>query len=331
MLSMPEIPSTPRAVAAGRSSALQRTPPNMARSTCSLSRPRTVTKKSINTFASTPRGARSENVGVTVGPSKNTRISARLDANIRNNGHRVSGSPFENINATPRPVAKRVVQSFPARHVAASTPRPASSASAGGVSGKKRSIRMHKTDFPRIYSSCWPARMVHGSIRPHIEWSTPPEKLASYDPYLIACAMGIREEQHPFPFVARECFRDMCFAPGALERCSPLLDRIVQELRAALLCGSSSSSASSSLSSGSGTAAGPGIFDAALVCIQQLASVVGPALNDFLPQLLVQINKRMFVRQSRPLIQETLCVLDRCGGKEAYDLIKRKVPTYQSL
>ena len=60
---------------------------------------------------------------------------------------------------------------------------------------------------------------------------------------------------------------------------------------------------------------------------------MGPALNPHLPQLLVQISKKLFQGSSkvREKINEVLTALDENGGPDACKAIKAKVPTWQSL
>ena len=46
---------------------------------------------------------------------------------------------------------------------------------------------------------------------------------------------GLKETEHPFTFVARQGFREMLETQGANEKATPLVPRLVQPIRAALV------------------------------------------------------------------------------------------------
>ena len=172
----------------------------------------------------------------------------------------------------------------------------------------------HKTGFSAAFSAGGlPTRIDHSSgVKQRLTWSLPLANL-NYDPLLLTFFEGLAETQHPFVFVARQGVEDLLADPAAPQKTAPLVGQIVPLLRKALLSRE------------------PGVFDGTLVAITQLSPVVGPALNPFLPQLLVQVSKFTLTGppKTRELVQRVLGALEENGGQEAFQAIKRKVPTWQ--
>jgi hypothetical protein len=173
---------------------------------------------------------------------------------------------------------------------------------------------VHKTGFSAAFSAGGlPARIDHSSgVKQRLTWALPFESL-NYDPLLLTFFEGLAETDHPFVFVARQGVEDLLAAPGAQEKTAPLIAQIVPLLRKALLVKEA------------------GVFDATLRAIVQLSPVAGPALNPFLPQLLVQISKYTLTgpARTRELVQVVLGALEENGGQDAFAAIKKKVPTWQ--
>ena len=73
----------------------------------------------------------------------------------------------------------------------------------------------HKTAFAAVYSRGEiPCRLQHGSVKHKLQGSCAVESVP-LDPLLVLCAEGIRETDHPLPFVARTAFAELLAVPGA--------------------------------------------------------------------------------------------------------------------
>ncbi|EDV22669.1 uncharacterized protein TRIADDRAFT_28418 [Trichoplax adhaerens] len=171
----------------------------------------------------------------------------------------------------------------------------------------------HKTTFSAAYvNGGIPCRLVHGSVKHTLQWSTSPEDLP-YDPLLVTMMEGLRETVHPFTFIVKHGLRDLLQADRASMKIIPLLSQLIPPLRQALQEQSIT------------------IFDACLQTLQLLSDAAGSELNVHLKTLLPQLSKRMFNKDHMGLISSTLQCLERNGGKVAFMIIKAKVPTYTSM
>eukprot|EP00118_Oscarella_pearsei_P004426 m.18917 g.18917 ORF g.18917 m.18917 type:complete len:238 (+) comp27752_c0_seq1:71-784(+) len=173
--------------------------------------------------------------------------------------------------------------------------------------------RKHKTSFSAVYSSGGiPCRLVHGSVRHKLRWDANPETVP-FDPVLVTLAEGLRETEHPHPFVAREGFKDLLQVQNAGEKTKPLLEKLVAPLRACLI----SSRAD--------------VFKAGLAALCQLSNATKEALNPYLKSLLSPISKRMLDKDLRDNATTALQQLEINGGQDALVVLKSKVPTYSSV
>lgn len=171
----------------------------------------------------------------------------------------------------------------------------------------------NQSAFAAIYSNGGiPCRLVHGSVKHKLSWSTPPEQV-QLDPVLITLAEGLKETVHPYAFVARNGFKELLEVPGCGERVVPLLPKITVAIRGAL--GHSD----------------PSVVSAGLEAVAQLSEVVGPALNPHLNKLLVPVAKHMADKKHKEKVVDTLHILENNGGRECLPMIKTKVPTYSSI
>lgn len=64
---------------------------------------------------------------------------------------------------------------------------------------------------------------------------------------------------------------------------------------------------------------------------RHLSEIVGERLNPYLPNLLVQLNKRLMESALREDVTATLQTLEEAGGDVALKTIKSKIPTYGSI
>lgn len=171
----------------------------------------------------------------------------------------------------------------------------------------------NQSAFAAIYSNGGiPCRLVHGSVKHKLSWSTPPEQV-QFDPVLVTLAEGLKETVHPYTFVARTGFKELLEVPGCVNRVVPLLPKLTVAIRGAL--GHSD----------------PSVVSGGLDAVTQLSEVVGPELNPHLSKLLVPVAKHMTDKRHREKVVDTLHVLENNGGRECLPVIKSKVPTYSSI
>ncbi|KAG6619546.1 PACRG protein [Phytophthora cinnamomi] len=177
------------------------------------------------------------------------------------------------------------------------------------TSGKKK----HKTNFSSAYDSgSIPCRINHGSIRNALQWTKDPNSL-SYDPLLITCVEGFLETEHPFVFLARATFRELMRLEDARDKTVPILAQVIVPLRGALM------------------AKDDDTFLMALEATRMLSDLVEGEMNIYLPKLTQQIHRKLLTKQLRADVEDTLAVLESNGGKEAFAIIRSKIPTYVSI
>lgn len=171
----------------------------------------------------------------------------------------------------------------------------------------------NQSAFAAIYSNGGiPCRLVHGSVKHKLAWSTPPEQVA-FDPVLVTLAEGLAETVHPYAFVARNGFKEMLDTPDCANKVTFLLPKLTASLRTALAHTDTS------------------VVDAGLEALSQLSGVTGPALNPHLNKLLVPVSKHMTNKKLKEKVVDTLHIIETNGGRECLPAIKSKIPTYTSI
>lgn len=170
-----------------------------------------------------------------------------------------------------------------------------------------------KTKFGSVFNSGGiPCRLYHGAANVSLKWSKEPS-LLEFDPLLVTCAEGLSETEHPYAFASRACFAELLASENGGMKATPLVSRIVPNLRAALLSPNKK------------------VFAGGLHAVIQLSEGVGEALNPHLHIVVVQMNKRNSDRDLAPTILKAMQTLEEMGGPEALAVIKSKVPTYCSV
>ena len=134
-----------------------------------------------------------------------------------------------------------------------------------------------------------------------------------YQPLLVHVAEGLAETTHPYVFVARYAFKELLEAEGGAVKATPLVRELIQPLRRAL----ASKDADVAMH--------------ALEAVRQVSAAVGTALTPYLKDLVTAVARRAFKAKFRDAVQDTLQELEANGGEGAGAIIKKKVPTYQSL
>eukprot|EP00116_Pleurobrachia_bachei_P019184 sb/3479446/ len=101
-------------------------------------------------------------------------------------------------------------------------------------SGPLQFNRSGQSVFGNLYNNgAIPCKLSHGSVNHRLTWSQPPETL-SYDPLLIHLAEGLKETQHPYTFVAREAFIELCELTGSVDKVLPILTRLIPPVKMAM-------------------------------------------------------------------------------------------------
>ena len=75
-----------------------------------------------------------------------------------------------------------------------------------------------KTKFGSCFNSGgFPCRLSHGAANVSLRWSKDPS-LLDFDPYLVICAEGLCETEHPYAFASRACFQALIreLSPGVM-------------------------------------------------------------------------------------------------------------------
>ncbi|XP_071553040.1 parkin coregulated gene protein homolog isoform X2 [Panulirus ornatus] len=184
------------------------------------------------------------------------------------------------------------------------------------------------TTFRRMYErGDVPVSLYHDHHGHTLRWKVEVEKL-DYHHFLPLFFDGLRETTHPYDFFSRAGIRDLLARGG--DKILPVIPQLILPIKSAL-----------------------NTRDGRVICtvlkvLQELvmsAPLVGESLVPYYRQILPTLNlfkhKNVnsgdeidYSQQRREnlgdLIQETLEILERHGGRDAYINIKYMVPTYQS-
>ncbi|AYU83276.1 Parkin co-regulated protein [Leishmania donovani] len=196
-----------------------------------------------------------------------------------------------------------------------------------GKAGAYSKQRMPPTDFRHHYErSDLPLSIQHGAKR-SLLWKVDVSKL-DYHHYLPIFFDGLRELEEPFSFVAYQGSMDLLEGGGA--KILPTVPQLIVPLKTAL------------------NSRHPDVLRKVFHVIQKLvvsSDHIGEALVPYYRQLLPVFNMfknrtksmgdRMDYGQRKShdlssLINDTLYLLERYGGPDAYINIKYMVPTYES-
>ncbi|KAH0575274.1 Parkin co-regulated protein [Spironucleus salmonicida] len=184
------------------------------------------------------------------------------------------------------------------------------------------------TDFRRFYDrGDLPVAVEHTSAGNKILWKAEIDKL-DFHHYLPIFFEGLREKKHPYAFLAREGVQNLL--DHGRERVLPVIPQLILPLHQAL------------------ETRDPEVICVVLNTIQFLVvsnEYAGPALVPYYRQLLPVLNifyskninsgDQIYYAQRKrinlgDLIQETLELLERKGGPDAFLNIKYMIPVYQS-
>ena len=148
--------------------------------------------------------------------------------------------------------------------MAASTSRPSSKLCPKTIDPFSTSNSMNNSPFLRAFSSGRiPCRLVHGSVRNRLAWTTSIDDL-DYDPVLVLLAEGLRETSHPLPFISRQGFTELLANINARPKVIPLVPKLINPIKIAL------------------SSTEDEVFEGALNALIQLSTVVGNYLDQYL-------------------------------------------------
>ncbi|CAL6021506.1 Parkin_co-regulated protein [Hexamita inflata] len=199
----------------------------------------------------------------------------------------------------------------------------------GPVSSCPTKIRaMPPTDFRMFYDrGDLPVAIEHSSAGNKIIWKAEIDSL-DYHHYLPIFVEGLREKQHPYAFLAREGVNNLL--EHGKNRVLPVIPQLILPLHQGL------------------ETRDPEVICVILNVIQFLVmsnEYAGPALVPYYRQLLpvlnifycknINIGDQIYYAQRKrqnmgDLIQETLELLEKKGGPDAFLNIKFMIPQYQS-
>ena len=152
--------------------------------------------------------------------------------------------------------------------MAASLNRPSAKLCPKTIDPFSNSNSTSSSPFLRAFTSGRiPCRLVHGSVRNRLAWTTSIDDL-DFDPVLVLLAEGLRETAHPLPFISRQAFTELLSTPNAPAKVVPLLSKLINPLKLAL------------------SSTDDEVFDGALAALTQLSGVVGNELDKYLKTFL---------------------------------------------
>lgn len=73
------------------------------------------------------------------------------------------------------------------------------------------------------------------------------------------------------------------------------------------------------------------VFEAGLEALATLSEAVRGSLNQYLKQFMVPLAKRLSETNFRDTVNKALQTVETNGGREATQIIKLKIPTYNSV
>lgn len=286
------------------------------------SRPPSVTAHARSNGHVTPTGTTKQKAGSEWGIngiSGRRLYSAQVGTEGRRTGRRSLGSAASSATCS----SARTVEAF----------TPASRMRGAVVAGPPR-IGVFRprpappTTFRKMYErGDVPVTLHHDHHGHTLRWKVDVDKL-DYHHYLPLFFDGLRETSHPYDFFSRAGIRDLLSRGG--DKILPVIPQLILPIKSAL-----------------------NTRDVRVICtvlkvLQELvmsAPLVGESLVPYYRQILPTLNlfkhKNVnsgdeidYSQQRREnlgdLIQETLEILERHGGRDAYINIKYMVPTYQS-
>ena len=172
-----------------------------------------------------------------------------------------------------------------------------------------------ESPFLKFYkSNPLPCKIEHGSIQNKLVWDKNFNiNNFNYNPFILYFYDGLQETQHPYNFICIEAIKFLMVQKKALKNVFPLKEDLVKKIRVCLVSKNSE------------------VFLNGLLGVTYLSGVLGSEMNCFIKSLLSPIGKKLNGKKFKNKILKCLGVLEENGGKEAYLIIKRKIPTYCSV
>ncbi|CAH0771898.1 unnamed protein product [Bemisia tabaci] len=228
-------------------------------------------------------------------------------------------NPTKRAASYPRVVPAFTIQAYQRNTVTDAPPK----------SKRSRQHKVGNTAFRKYYArGDFPISMEFDTYGNKISWKVPKENL-DYHHYLPMFFDGLKETEHPYKFFAQQGVHDLL--SHGKNKILPVIPQLIIPIKNALNTGH------------------PEVICCTLKVLQHLvtsADMVGEALVPYYRQILPPLNRYQspsynnigdeidFSQSKREnisdLVQETLEILERYGGEDAYINIKYMIPTYES-
>ena len=166
------------------------------------------------------------------------------------------------------------------------------------------------TNFGNQYlSGTIPVKLIHGNVKLKLQWTKDPID-CQYDPLIINCFEGLLELKHPYSFLAKQCCFELLQAPNAKNKILPILSVCISNLRNALISEKET------------------VFSVAVSILKLLTDIMKENIIPYIKLLIQPLNKLSLKIKYKDQIQEIFRDFESIGGKEAFIVIKNKVPSY---
>ncbi|KAI8902398.1 parkin co-regulated protein-domain-containing protein [Globomyces pollinis-pini] len=170
----------------------------------------------------------------------------------------------------------------------------------------------HLTPFSAVYSKGGiPCRLHHGSVKHKLVWTRDIASL-DYNPLFVTFCEGLKETQHPFKFIVEHGLKDLLEASGAAEKVLAVMPNAITPLRNGL------------------AQSNKDMFLTSLSFFRRLINLLGEDLLPYLGVIIPPIGAKALIEDAevRELVQETLTDAQLACGKDALQIIRKRVPTF---
>lgn len=173
-----------------------------------------------------------------------------------------------------------------------------------------KKMTKYRTYFPLHYNqNLIPCHVFHKASSFKLIWDKPFKKI-DYSKVLTACFEGIIETAHPYKFIARQASKELLMAENSHIKIIPILSILYDYIRIALLDDNDET-----------------FLDACDICLL-LVIYGGEEGYPYMKLLFSPFQKRIFGSNFKDKIYAILNMLCKLYGEEAYDCIKKNIPSF---
>eukprot|EP00127_Corallochytrium_limacisporum_P006095 Clim_evm44s218 gene=Clim_evmTU44s218 len=192
------------------------------------------------------------------------------------------------------------------------TEKPSGRLAAKKVVKPFASVTSNVTSFSATYrSGSIPCVLDHGSVKHRIKWTTPPQEVPAE--LVPIFADGLKEEAHPYCFIAPNGFKELLASPGWSEKARMTLDRTIAPLKTSLMTKDLDH------------------FITNLSCLEALASATHDALIPHLKSIVAPVAPKALNSKTRDRVYEALQHIEGECGPDSLVHIKARIPTYSTI